>query len=104
MPDRPLPNEKIGEIVAHLTVRNAQIRQSAACGFGKLFEGVAAQFGNVERDKTALGLDDTKPSQMWREVLEAQDQEHKVVLQARGITQQHFVLSGHQTELWFTTS
>lgn len=74
-----------------MTVRNAQIRQSAAYGFEKLFEGVAAQFGDVEQDKTALGLDDAKPSQMWREVLEAQYQEYKAVLQVRGITQQHFV-------------
>lgn len=86
-----LPSDKIAEVVAHLTVRNAQIRESVAYGFGKAFEGVAAQFGNVDHDRTALGLDDAKPSQMWREVLEAQYQEYKVVLQARGISQQHFV-------------
>ena len=86
-----LPNEEVAEVVAHLTVRNAQIRESAAYAFEKLFEGAAAQFGDVEQDKAALGLDDAKPSQMWREILEAQYQENKVLFQARGIPQQHFV-------------
>ena len=86
-----LPTDKIAEIVVHLTVRNAQIREAATYGFGKLFEGTAAQFGDVNQDKTALGLDNTKPSQMWQEVLEAQYEEHKAFFQTQGMTKQHFI-------------
>lgn len=79
-PDEP------SELIAHLCVRNAQLRESFARGAGNLFEGIMNLFSDSTYRWKAMGLDKDAPSgPLLERINELYD---SMGLAARGLTRE----------------
>lgn len=65
-------SRQASEIVAHLTIRNAHLRQIFSLGLESMYGGSANLFGNEDSLRPLLGVDDKIPSDKLREAVDQQ--------------------------------
>ena len=72
-------SRQASEIVAHLTIRNAHLRQIFSLGLESIYGGSANLFGNEATLRPILGVDDKIPSDKLREVVDQQIAQNPVL-------------------------
>jgi hypothetical protein len=65
-------SRQASEVVAHLTIRNAHLRQIFSLGLESIYSGSASLFGNEANLRPILGVDDKIPSERLREAVDQQ--------------------------------
>jgi hypothetical protein len=63
-------SQQAGEVVAHLTIRNAHLRRTLSLAAVKLFDEAAVLFGDEANLRPILGVDDRLPSPRVKEAID----------------------------------
>jgi hypothetical protein len=71
-PGQAVDPRQASEVVAHLTIRNAHLRQIFSLGLESIYSGSANLFGNEVNLRPILGVDDKTPSKKLREAVDEQ--------------------------------
>jgi len=89
-PDHAVDATKAAEAVTHLCVRQAHLRDSFASAAGDLLDGTANRFLDKEWVRTEMGLDASKPNEMFRATISKFYGQFAAGLAPMGITRQIF--------------
>lgn len=90
-PNHRVDAVKAAEVVAHLCIRNAHTRDSFASGAERVIDQVAGTFGDKDRLRQAMGLEDSVPTGPILDEINKLWGEYGSHFSQMGVTKQAFV-------------